>query len=111
MIGAAWTFYAVPAWRSDCGAPWDDLSRELPERPRFLLTNEQLLQPGERVMWPLGSNPFRPEPADEPGRASLHNRFVERLAAAIAWIDQPQHVDDNLLKEARRDLDARKAGQ
>lgn len=102
-IGAAWTFYAVPAWLSDCEEPWNQLARDLPERPCFLLTNEQLMEPGDQVMWKLGSNPLRPDPADDEQRAKLHAQFVERLGAAIAWIDQPQHVDDMLLKEAKRD--------
>ena len=30
-LAADWTFYAVPAWREECGEPWSSLTRELPE--------------------------------------------------------------------------------
>jgi hypothetical protein len=98
-FGASWTFYAVPAWLSDCGEPWSQLSRDSPERPRFLLTNEQLVQPADEVSWALGTNPLRPVPADEAQRAVWHDRFLARLAESIAWIEQQPHVDEMLLRD------------
>jgi len=98
-FGASWTFYAVPAWLSDCGEPWSRLPRDSPERPRFVLTNEQLVQPAEDVRWALGTNPLRPVPADEVQCAAWHDRFQERLADSIAWIEQQPHVDEMILKD------------
>ena len=98
-LGASWTFYAVPAWRSDCGEPWQQLPRNRPERPRFLLTNEQLVDPAGDVVWTHGTDPFRPAPADEAQRTTRHDQFLQRLAASIAWIEQRRHVDDALLTE------------
>jgi hypothetical protein len=80
-VGAGWTFYAVPAWLSDCGELWQQLPRGSPERPRFVLTNEQLLQPADEVVWAHGTDPLRPAAADDAQRTAWHEQFVARLAA------------------------------
>jgi hypothetical protein len=98
-IGASWTFYAVPAWLSECGDPWQQIRRDGPERARFLLTNEQLMQPPDEVRWALGTDPWRPAAADAARRAVMHDQFLQRLAASIAWIERQQHIDDMLLTE------------
>jgi len=98
-VGAGWTFYSVPAWLGDCGELWHRLPRREPERPRFVLTNEQLLQPAGDVEWTAGIDPFQPSPANDEQRVTWHEQFVGRLAAAIAWIEGRQHTDDILLEE------------
>jgi hypothetical protein len=97
-IGATWTFYAVPAWRDACTDIWGQLERGLPERPRFVLTNEQLLQLN-RVFWALGTNPLRSEAATPRRKAEMHSEFVTSLPGAISWIHDREHWDDHLLKE------------
>jgi hypothetical protein len=98
-LNAAWTFYAVAAWREDCGDVWQGLERDLPERPCFVLTNEQLLQASGDVSWALGENPLRAEPATASNKEEFHNQFVRRLAGSISWLEKPKHWDDHLLEE------------
>lgn len=97
---AAWTFYAVPAWADELTDAWKGLRRDVPERPRFVLTNEQLLQPGAEIRWALGETPFDPKPLNTAERRDRHDGFVKRVADAIAWVERPRHADEMLLNEA-----------
>ena len=98
-IGATWTFYAVPEWRDACTDIWGQLERDLPDRPRFVLTNEQLLEPS-RIFWALGTNPLRAEPATAERKAEIHNAFLTSLPDVIASADDREHWDDHLLNES-----------
>jgi hypothetical protein len=79
-LRANWTFYAVPAWRDECGEPWSGLTRELPDQPRFILTNEQLLTPEIEMGWKHGTNPFVADPATAEERDEAERKFADRLA-------------------------------
>jgi hypothetical protein len=98
-IGAAWTFYAVPEWRDAYTDIWGRLERALPDRPRFVLTNEQLLQPSRDIFWALGTNPLRAEPATAERKAEMHAEFLTGLRRVISWVDDREHWDDHLLNE------------
>jgi hypothetical protein len=98
-LDAAWTFYAVPEWQSACQEPWSTLSRALPERPRFVLTNEQLLQPAHEIYWAAGTNPFAPDPLDQTAQQTSHRQFGADLPALIANLDRRFHTDQMLLDQ------------
>ena len=98
-IGAAWTFYAVPEWRDACTDIWEQLERDRPDRPRFVLTNEQLLQPSQGIFWALGTNPLRAEPATAERKAEMHTEFLTSLPRVISGVDDREHWDDHLLNE------------
>lgn len=101
-VGASWTFYAVPAWSSECGEPWRQLRASHTERPRFVLTNEQLVRLDGADP---GDDPFRarpsdnPEEADDERRAACHKRFVAHLVGGISRLDEGRRTVDELLDE------------
>lgn len=63
------------------------LMREVPARPRFLLTGEHLSM--GRVMWPMGANPFD-VPTAEAGTGSNHH--VAWMRAVASMDEQPDDV-------------------
>lgn len=55
LVGASWTVVATHDAAADCGAIWSECQQVLPQRPRFVLTGDQLFN------YPLpaiGSSPF-----------------------------------------------------
>jgi len=87
-VDAPWDAMAVLQPARDCEAT-RMAERRLPERPRFLLTTDQLFQ--EHVMWSLGGDPFewRPRTQDE-------DRV--RDEAYAKWLRQydPDHTRDHV---------------
>jgi hypothetical protein len=78
-LQSPWDGVVVTQPARDCEA-LTALGRSLPERPRILLTDDQLH--ADRIICTLGSNPFgwRPMSADKDGVRQA--AFVKRLAAS-----------------------------
>jgi hypothetical protein len=98
-IGADWTFYSVPAWAADCTPIWPSLQRELPSRPRWALTHEQLLTPGHDVFWSARANPFAWSVADDASRDAHHQTFIESLPKGLRFLQEPVHLDRMIFEE------------
>lgn len=76
-LRAPYDIVAVTQPASDC-PELQQFARALPDRPRLLLTDDQLH--AEHVMFMLNSDPFAWEPQDEEVRKARQDRFLELLA-------------------------------
>lgn len=89
---------AVTQPARDCQA-MTDLGRRMPERPRLLLTDDQLL--AQDVIWALGSDPFAWEPLPADKAAERERDFSRWLAdndPDVPW----DRTRDTLLNPALR---------
>lgn len=75
-LNAPWDVLAVTQPARDC-VEASGLTRSMPERPRLLLTNDQLHE--DFVMWGMGANPFSTEPEDEERERAREEQFVQAL--------------------------------
>jgi hypothetical protein len=78
-LGSPWDSVVVTQPARDCEA-LTALERRLPERPRVLLTDDQLHD--DRIIWTLGANPFGWQPMPEDADRERQAAFVRRLAAS-----------------------------
>lgn len=97
-LDAPYDVLAVTESARDC-QPLAALRRDLPARPRVLLTNDQLHQ--EHVFWALGADPFAWEPLTSVQEA-------ERRASFTGWLsnndpDKPLDFVSSVLLDANLD--------
>lgn len=76
-LQSPWDAVAVTEPARDCQA-LTALGRSLPDRPRVLLTDDQLHE--HRIFWTLGSDPFGWQPLSLDDDAARQAAFVKRLA-------------------------------
>jgi hypothetical protein len=81
MLDAPWCFVATLDRASACPDFWQAAIRTLPGRPRFVLTEEHLLQ--RRVFWALGDNPFEWHAMSEADRVSRNQEFVNDMPGLV----------------------------
>lgn len=75
-VSAPYDVLAVTQPARDC----DDLQRygkALPERPRLVLTTDQMYQ--ELIIWTMGANPFEWNPLDEAADQQREKAFARKL--------------------------------
>jgi hypothetical protein len=75
-LKAPWDVLAVTQPAREC-VEAQGLTRSMPDRPRLLLTNDQLHE--NFVMWSLGQNPFSTAPEDDEHAREQEKQFVQAL--------------------------------
>lgn len=76
VINAPYDVLAVTQPARECES-LTELAKSLPDRPRLLLTDDQLHD--DFVIWSLGANPFEWKPRTEEEDAKRQSDFVQRL--------------------------------
>lgn len=75
-LKSPWTFVATPDWAVNCGPIWRDAQRGLPERPRFVLTGEKLLDPDVRHVIPVDEDRFAWEELSRDEQTERERQFA-----------------------------------